>query len=147
MDKAGARDVARMTLDRISLGHRASSRAEFEPKGEARAFEVGAEQLHELRLERDLSDWRFYVDEKLIGTLGVSKLAERPQFHLVAEGGPAWFGDAFVKNSRNRQSSRIFGEINRQPSSQHEFSRGPGDTEVFRAAGCYLWGIDFCNKI
>lgn len=97
VDKAGARDVARMTLDRISLGHRASSRAEFEPKGEARAFEVGAEQLHELRLERDLSDWRFYVDEKLIGTLGVSKLAERPQFHLVAEGGPAWFGDAFVE--------------------------------------------------
>lgn len=97
VDKAGARDVARLTLDRVSLGHRAGSRAEFEPRGEARAFEVGAEQLHELRLERDLSDWRFYVDEKLIGTLGVSKLAERPQFHLIAEGGPAWFGDAFVE--------------------------------------------------
>lgn len=97
VDKTGARDVARMTLDRISLGHRAGSRADFVPKGEARVFDVGAEQLHELRLERDLSDWRFYVDEKLIGTLGVSKLAERPQFHLVAEGGPAWFGDAFIE--------------------------------------------------
>ena len=97
VDKAGTRDVARMTLDRISLGHRTGSRADFEPRGEARAFDVGAEQLHELRLERDLTAWRFYVDENLIGSLGVSKLAERPQFHLVAEGGPAWFGDAFIE--------------------------------------------------
>ncbi|MFO1041944.1 MAG: protein kinase [Planctomycetaceae bacterium] len=97
VDKAGGRDAARITLDRVSLGRRASSRSDFEPHGEARAFDVGAEQLHELRLERDLSDWRFYIDEKLIGTIGVSKLPERPEFHLVAEGGPAWFGDALVE--------------------------------------------------
>jgi len=97
VDKAGGRHAARITLDRVSLGRRASSRSDFEPHGEARAFDVGAEQLHELRLERDLSDWRFYIDEKLIGTIGVSKLPERPEFHLVAEGGPAWFGDAIVE--------------------------------------------------
>lgn len=94
---SGARDIARLTLDRVSLGHRAASGGEFEAKEAARPFDIGAEKMHELRLERDLTVWRVSVDDTFIGALDASTNGERPEFHLVAEGGPAWFGDAFVE--------------------------------------------------
>ncbi len=95
--KTGARHVARLTLDRVALGHRADARAVFEPLGDARPFEVGAERLHEIRLERDVSLWRLFIDDTPAGKIPVADHPDLPEFRLVAEGGPAWFGDMFVE--------------------------------------------------
>ena len=97
IDKTGACDALRLTLDRMALGHRADARATFEPHGAARPFEVGADRLHEIRLERDLTVWRLFIDDTPAGSVSISQLPDLPEFHLVAEGGPAWFGDMYVE--------------------------------------------------
>lgn len=97
VDKAGARDVVRLTLDRITFGHRSASRATLEPRGEPKAFEVGADQLHEIRLERDVARWRIIIDDSLVESLEAPDRSDLPEFRLVAEGGPAWFADMFVE--------------------------------------------------
>jgi serine/threonine protein kinase len=104
--KSGARDLLRLTFDRVALGHRAGARAAFEPRGEAHPFDVGADRLHEIRLERDLSQWRLFIDDAPAGSLAASDQADLPEFHLVAEGGPAWFGDMFVEELAGPASSQ-----------------------------------------
>ena len=104
--KTGARDVVRLTLDRVSLGHRAGSRAKFEPIDAAQPCEVGVDRLHELRLERDIAVWRVFLDDTEVGVIEASKPAERNEFRLVVEGGPAWFGDVAVEELAPAASGR-----------------------------------------
>lgn len=97
VNKTGARDVVRLTPDRIALGHRADFRAAFAPTSDAKPFEIGVERMHEIRVERDVNFWRVSVDDIEIGTVAAPQSTDLPEFRLVADGGPAWFSDMFVE--------------------------------------------------
>jgi eukaryotic-like serine/threonine-protein kinase len=100
----GPRGAVRLTLDRIAIGYRASKRAEFVPFGDAKPFEIGAEHRHEIRVETG-DTWHVFLDGTEIGTLPFSPRPALPEFRLVAEGGPAWFGDVFVEELDESQSA------------------------------------------
>ncbi len=97
VDSSSARHVLRLTLDRVALGRRAEDRAPFQPFADATPFEIGADRLHELKLERQATEWRVFVDETPVGTIPLSQQRELPEFRLAAEGGPAWFADVAVE--------------------------------------------------
>ncbi len=97
INSTGQRHALRLTLDRVAVGRRAEGRAPLEPLAPARPFEVGADRLHELKLERQATEWRVFVDDVLAGTIPLAQHRELPEFRLVAEGGPAWFGDMAVE--------------------------------------------------
>ena len=103
LTEGGTRDTLRVTLDRVAVGHRASKRAPFQPAAAAQPMEIGAERLHEIRVEKG-SAWRLFIDDTEVGTLPLTPSVERPEFCLVADGGPAWFGDVFVEELGERQS-------------------------------------------
>jgi len=91
------RHALRLTLDRVALGRYGASRTPFEPLAPAQSFSVGTDQLHELKLERQSTEWRVFVDDVLAGTIPLASQRELPEFRLVAEGGPAWFADMAVE--------------------------------------------------
>ena len=93
----GQRHALRLTLDRIAVGRRAGGRVPLEPLAPAKPFEIGADRLHELKLERQAAEWRVFVDDVLAGTVPLARQRELPEFRLVAEGGPAWFADMTVE--------------------------------------------------
>lgn len=97
VSRTGSRDVLRITRDSLAIGRRAASRAPFEQAGEPKPFDAGTDKLHEIRLVRDLSFWRLYVEETAAGVVPIGETLELPEFHLAVEGGPAWFGDLFVE--------------------------------------------------
>ncbi|MBC8116431.1 MAG: serine/threonine protein kinase [Candidatus Saccharimonas sp.] len=97
VDSTGRRHALRLTLDRIAVGRRASGRSPLEPIEPAKPFEIGADRLHELKLERQAAEWRVFVDDVLAGTVPLAPQRELPEFRLVAEGGPAWFADMAVE--------------------------------------------------
>ena len=97
VDSTGQRHALRLTLDRIAVGRRASDRSPLEPIEPAKAFEIGADRLHELKLERQATEWRVFVDDIPAGTVPFAPQRELPEFRLVAEGGPAWFADMVVE--------------------------------------------------
>lgn len=94
---SGQRHALRLTLDRVALGRCGANHAPFEPIAPAQPFQVGADQLHELRLERQSIEWRVFVDGTLIGTIPLTPERELPEVHLIAEGGSAWFADMIVE--------------------------------------------------
>jgi serine/threonine-protein kinase len=106
VDKSGSRDVVRLTLDRIAFGHRADSRARFEPRGEPKSLEAGADRLHELRLERDVGRWQVYIDDTLVDSPEAPHSDDLPEFRLAVEGGPAWFSDMYVEELAKPESPR-----------------------------------------
>ena len=97
IDSTGQRHALRLTLDRVAVGRRANSRSPLEPLAPAKPFEIGADHLHELKLERQATEWRVFVDDVLAGTIPLAAQRELPEFRLVAEGGPAWFADMAVE--------------------------------------------------
>jgi eukaryotic-like serine/threonine-protein kinase len=97
IDSTGPRQTLRLTLDRVSVGRRAASNSPLEPLAPAKPFEIGADRLHELKLERQALEWRVFVDDVLVGTVPLAAQRELPEFRLVAEGGPAWFADMVVE--------------------------------------------------
>ena len=96
-NQAESRHALRLTLDRVAVGSRQEGSLPFKPLIPAKPFEIGADHLHELKLERQASEWRVFVDDALVGTVPLAKGSRRPEFRLVAEGGPAWFGDMAVE--------------------------------------------------
>ena len=97
IDSTGARHALRLTLDRVAVGRRAEGRAPLELLAPAKPFEIGPDRLHELKLERQAAEWRVFVDDVPAGTVPLAPQRELPEFRLVAEGGPAWFGDMVVE--------------------------------------------------
>ncbi len=97
IDSTGRRHALRLTLDRVAVGLRAEGRSPLEPLAPAKSFEIGADRLHELKLERQATEWRVFVDDVLAGTVPLAPQRELPEFRLVAEGGPAWFADMVVE--------------------------------------------------
>ena len=93
---SGQRHVLQLTQNQIAIGLRAAARIPFEPLAPAQSRQIGADQLHELKLERQASEWRVFVDDVLAGTIPLAPQRELPEFRLVAEGGPAWFADMVV---------------------------------------------------
>jgi serine/threonine protein kinase len=101
---ASIRHVLRLTPDQVALGQRADGRSPFKPQGASIPFEIGTDRLHELRLQRDAAQWLLFIDETPVGSVPASSTREQPEFHLVAEGGPAWFGDVYVEELAERTS-------------------------------------------
>ena len=97
IDSTDRRHALRLTLDRVAVGQHTNGRSPFKPFAPAKPFEIGADRLHELKLERQASEWRVFVDDALAGTIPLAPQSELPEFRLVAEGGPAWFGDMVVE--------------------------------------------------
>ena len=97
LNNLGSRHALRLTLDRAAVGSRQEGNLPFKPLAAAKPFEIGADRLHELKLERQTKDWRVYIDDVLIGTVPVARESRRPEFRLLTEGGPAWFGDMVVE--------------------------------------------------
>ena len=97
IDSTGRRHALRLTLDRLAVGRRSDGRSPLEPLAPAKPFEIGADRLHELKLERQATEWRVFVDDVLAGAIPLAPQRELPEFRLVAEGGPAWFGDMAVE--------------------------------------------------
>ena len=94
---ADSRHALRLTLDRVAVGTRQEGSLPFKPLAPAKPFEIGSDRLHELKLERQTTEWRVFVDDVLAGTVPLAKEPRRPEFRLLAEGGPAWFGDMVVE--------------------------------------------------
>ena len=97
IDSTGQRHALRLTFDRVAVGRRTEGRSSLEPLTPAKPFEIGADRLHELKLERQATEWRVFVDDVLAETIPLASQRELPEFRLVAEGGPAWFADMAVE--------------------------------------------------
>ncbi len=97
LNKAGNRHALRLTLDRIAVGSRPEGNLPFKPAAPAKPFEIGVDRLHELKLERQATEWRVYIDDIFVGTVPLAKEPRLPEFRLLTEGGPAWFGDMVVE--------------------------------------------------
>lgn len=102
---SGQRHVLRLTPTQVALGRSAAAKAPFEPLGSEQPRPIGTDRLHELKLERQATEWRAFVDETLVGTIPLAPERELPEFRLVAQGGPAWFADTVVEelSPENRQ--------------------------------------------
>ena len=97
LNSTGGRHALRLTFDRVAVGRRADGRSPLEPLAPAKPFEIGPDRLHELKLERQATEWRVFVDDTLAGTVPLATQRELSEFRLVAEGGPAWFADMVVE--------------------------------------------------
>lgn len=93
------RNVVILSAGRVVLGTRRSGRGEPERIVAERALPDDSDQFHEVRIERQPTDWYVLIDDTLLGTIPVRGERERPEFRLAATGsiekptGEAWFGD------------------------------------------------------
>jgi eukaryotic-like serine/threonine-protein kinase len=93
------RNVVVLSPGRVVLGTRRGGRGEPERIVAERALPTDGDQFHEVRIERQPTDWYVLIDDTLLGTVPVRSERERPEFRLAATGsiekptGEAWFGD------------------------------------------------------
>jgi serine/threonine protein kinase len=103
------RGVVSLSAGRVVLGTRQGGRGEMERVIAERALPGDSDQFHEVRVERQPTDWYVLIDDTLLGTIPVGTERERPEFRLAATGtlertdlatpsaekpeGEAWFGD------------------------------------------------------